>query len=101
VAAGYRQFVYQAGEARGLRMDGWPTRPGIAPSEAGWVLEEGGELPMWVLLRRRTRYFTDGLVDGRSIVIRLNRTYTALLSNFQTIWSRDIVFVEKDRKATN
>ena len=64
VAAEYRQLVYQAGAARGLRADGRPTRPGIAPEEVRRVLAEGGELPLPDLLRCRVRYFTVGLALG-------------------------------------
>ena len=61
---GYRQFLYVSGEARGLKPDGKPMKPGFQPEKVQEVLEAGGELSVPQVLRCRVRYFTDGVVLG-------------------------------------
>ena len=76
-AAGpYRRLLYIRGRARGLTENGSPLNPGFSPEEVQKVLDEGGKLPLDVVLRCRVRYFTEGLVLGsRAYVEDVMRRY--------------------------
>jgi putative transposase len=60
----YRQLLYTSGEARGVREDGKPVRPGFSAEVVEKVMEEGGKLPLNEVLRCRVRYFTAGAILG-------------------------------------
>ena len=60
----YREFLYMAGQARGMDKEGRPLRCGFDPKQVEAVLNAGGEVPLPELLRCRVRYFTDGVILG-------------------------------------
>jgi hypothetical protein len=62
--AWYRCYIYQSGVERGAGKDGEPLKPGFTRAEAEEVKAQRGELPAVDQLRRRVRYFSDGLVIG-------------------------------------
>ena len=69
VAREYRQFLYVAGEAKGLTPEGTPLRKGFDPAKVEQVLTSGGDLPLTELLHCRVRYFTDGLALGSQVYV--------------------------------
>ena len=60
----YRQWIFAAGEEKGLSEDGSPAQKGFSREEVARVWKEGGELSRTELLRCRVRYFTDGAAIG-------------------------------------
>jgi putative transposase len=72
----YRQWIYLRGAARGIEAD--PERPGetraITPGftkeEVKQVQDAEGKLPAVELLRKRVRYFSDGLVVGTKATVK-------------------------------
>ena len=60
----YRQWIFAAGEEKGLLENGSPTQKGFSREEVARVWKEGGELSRAELLRCRVRYLTDGAAIG-------------------------------------
>jgi len=60
----YRELLYGVGVERGQREDGSAIKPGFDHAEALKVIQGGGELPLWKILRCRVRYMSDGAVFG-------------------------------------
>lgn len=65
----YREFLYVAGQARGMDKLGHPIRPGFDPAIVKSVLDHGGEVTLPELLRCRVRYFSDGVVLGSRVYV--------------------------------
>lgn len=60
----YRKLLYGVGAERGAREDGSAVKAGFDHAEALRVIRDGGELPLWKVLRCRVRYMSDGAVFG-------------------------------------
>ncbi len=60
----YRLWIYGRGEERGVATEGGPMKRGFGSQAVKAVQEAGGRLPAATLLRKRVRYFTDGLAVG-------------------------------------
>lgn len=60
----YRQKLYVQGKAKGVGPDGKPIRCGFTEEQIRKVLDEGGRLPLHVVLHCRVRYFSDGVALG-------------------------------------
>ncbi len=76
ISRAYRMYVYAGGEEKGLRPEGGPMRSGLSRKAVQKVLEEGGKLSHYDLLRCRVRYFSDGAVLGsKAYVNRIFREH--------------------------
>lgn len=62
VQAVYRKRIYLSGERKQTRQG--TVRAGFSREQVQQVIEEGGELPLQVVLRCRVRYFSDGVALG-------------------------------------
>ena len=60
----YRKLLYIQGQEKGLDAEGKPITCGFSRAQVEEVLRTGGKLPLYVILRCRIRYFSDGLALG-------------------------------------
>lgn len=63
-SARYREWLYLAGEQKGLSENGLPVKPGFSYEAVQSVLDQKGRLSLGEALRCRVRYFTDGAILG-------------------------------------
>jgi hypothetical protein len=64
IAAKYRNFLFQQGEATGLDEWGQPLHPGTDPEYMRQVIDDGGKLSATQVLHCKVRYFSDGVCLG-------------------------------------
>ena len=60
----YRTHLYIEGREKGLTSSGKALKSGFSHEKVEEVLQNGGKLPMHILLRCQVRYFSNGLVLG-------------------------------------
>ena len=65
VSRHYRMVMFGIGEER-YDDEGKVLRRGVSPEALEEVERSGGKIPLYVLLRKKVRYFTDGLIVGSS-----------------------------------
>ena len=65
----YHQHLYYDGARRHNKFTGQVSRPGFRRDLVDKVLDEGGTLSLYELLRCRVRYFSDGLIIGSKLFV--------------------------------
>jgi len=68
----YREILYAHGARKTDGLSGQMIRPGFTREQIDTVLDEGGRLPLYNLLRCKVRYFSDGaVIGGKAFVERV------------------------------
>lgn len=91
----YRQRLYEQGQSKGLDSQAQPLRDGFTAEQVQEVIEQGGQLPLYQLLRCRVRYFSDGLVWGsEAFVERVFQRYRGQFGASRQTGSRPMRYGE-------